>query len=159
MRHLYLLWPLILALAGCNTYNPYLGATPTQSSTITLITPSGCIAGRAVFTMTVQGSGFVPGTSVTWSNLNNPCDTCEVKLATVFVSSPSLEATVTPDQVANPGAFAVGTIAPGPSQGNGAGNGISNFRAFTVCPVAGCSLAFPEIQFTPVPFPEVQFTN
>jgi hypothetical protein len=85
--------------------------------------------------MEVDGGGFVSGANVTWGNTNNASI---VKLATNVVSSTKLTATVTGNLVANPGTFSVGVIAPGPSQGNGAGNNISNFLPFTVCPATGC---------------------
>jgi hypothetical protein len=122
-------------LLGCNTYNANLGASPIQSSTITLIAPAAKVAGSLDFPMEVDGSGFVSGANVTWSNTNSATT---VKLATNVVSSTKLMATVTKDLVANSGTFSVGVIAPGPSQGNGAGNNISNFLPFVVCPASGC---------------------
>jgi hypothetical protein len=119
--------PLLL---GCNTYNPNLGATPTTSSSISLISPSSKIAGSDGFTLFVQGSGFVSGSSVTWASSGSPNAT---NLATNFVDVDHLTATVTTALVAAPGTFTVGVIAPGPTEGNGAGNNISNFWPFYVC--------------------------
>jgi len=120
--------PLLLS---CNTYNPNLGASPTVSSSISLISPSSKTAGSADFTLFVEGSGFVSGSNVTWSTSGSPTVT---NLANpTFVDANHLTATVTAALVANPGTFSVGVLGPGPTQGNGAGNNISNFWPFYVC--------------------------
>ena len=60
---------VLAGLVGCNQYNPYLGATPTVSSSITSITPSGATAPVSQdILLTVNGAGFVAGSNVTWNS-------------------------------------------------------------------------------------------
>jgi hypothetical protein len=136
--------PSILALAavcvsflalGCNQYNPYLGASPTVSSSITSITPSAAVAGRGqeVF-LTVTGSGFVANSNVTWNSSNST----STKLLSNVVSATEVQATIPASLLTTPGTFFVGVIAPGPTSGNNAGNNISNFWPFMVCGASGC---------------------
>jgi len=125
---------VLALLSGCNTYNPYLGASPTVSSSITSITPSGEPAGHAGILITVNGSGFVAGSNVTWNSSNST----STNLVSNFVSSTEMQASIPDNFLASPGTFFVGVIAPGPTSGNNAGNGISNFVQFMVCPASGC---------------------
>lgn len=116
-------------LAGCNTYNPYLGASPTVSSSITSITPSGASAGtQQDMLLTVTGSGFVAGSNVTW----NSSGSASINLASNVVSSAEVQASIPASFLANAGTFSIGVIAPGPTSGNNAGNNISNFVPFIV---------------------------
>lgn len=116
-------------LPGCNTYNPYLGASPTVSSSITSITPSGASAGtQQDILITVTGSGFVAGSNVTW----NSGGSASINLASNVVSSAEVQASIPASFLANAGTFSVGVIAPGPTSGNNAGNNISNFVPFIV---------------------------
>jgi hypothetical protein len=70
------------------------------------ITPAIADAGGAAFTITINGSGFSPTSTVYWST---------TALTTQFVSSSQLTATVTAADIATPGATAitVQTAAPG----------------------------------------------
>ena len=132
-----------LALAlGCNDYNPYLGASPIVSSSITSISPSGAIAGRNQdVLMTVSGNGFVAGSNVTWNSSNS----LSVKLVSNVVSSTEVQANIPASFLTAPGTFFVGVIAPGPASGNNAGNNISNFMPFTVCAASGCPSDAPAV--------------
>src|SRR5207302_10554178 len=107
---------------------PYLGASPTVSSSISSIRPSAATApaGHAVL-LTVNGSGFVAGSSVTWNNSSST----STNLVSNFVNSSLMQANI-PASFLTPGTFFVGVIAPGPTSGNNAGNNISNFVPFTV---------------------------
>jgi hypothetical protein len=119
----------VLGLAlGCNTYNPYLGASPTVSSSISSITPSGTVAGHADILVTVNGSGFIANSTVTW----NSSGSTSVNLASNFVSANEMQANIPAKLLNTSGMFFVGVIAPGPTSGNNAGNNISNFVPFTV---------------------------
>ena len=126
----------VLALAlGCNEYNPYLGASPIVSSSISSISPSGAIAGRTQdVPLTVNGSGFVAGSNVTWSSSNS----MSMNLVSNVVSSSQIQANIPASLLTTPGTFFVGVIAPGPTSGNNAGNNISNFMPFMVCAASGC---------------------
>ena len=124
-------------LGGCNTYNPYLGATPTVSSSITSITPSGATAPmNHDVLLTVNGSGFVAGSNVTWNSSNS----ASTNLVSNVLSATQVQANIPASFLATPGTFFVGVIAPGPASGNNAGNNISNFVPFTVCGVRAALL-------------------
>lgn len=124
---------LQLLSLGCNTYNPYLGATPTVSSSISSITPSGAIAPASQdILLTVNGVGFVAGSNVTWNNSSST----SVNLVSNFVSSNEMQANIPQGLLSTPGTFSVGVIAPGPASGNNAGNKISNFVPFIVFPAS-----------------------
>lgn len=121
----------LAGLFGCNQYNPYLGATPTVSSSITSITPSGATmpVPQLGIGLTVSGSGFVAGSNVTW----NSSGSASVQLQSVVISGTEIQAELPQSLVTTPGTFFVGVIAPGPTSGNNAGNNISNFVPFIVC--------------------------
>src|SRR5579863_8999159 len=122
---------------GCNEYNPYLGATPTVSSSITSITPSGATVGHGDVFLTVTGSGFVAGSDVTWNSSNST----SINLVSNFVSASEMQANIPSTLLTNTGTFFVGVIAPGPTSGNNAGENISNFMPFIVCSSSGCPAA------------------
>lgn len=127
---------LLALLLGCNDYNPFLGATPTVSSSISYITPSGANinnSGRGDITLTVNGAGFVAGSSVTW----NSSGSASTYLQSNFISGSEMQANI-PASYLTEGTFFVGVIAPGPTSGNNAGNNISNFVPFIVCSTSGC---------------------
>lgn len=116
-------------LLGCNTYNPYLGASPTVSSSISSITPSAAVAGHAGILLTVNGAGFVANSNVTWNSSNST----SVNLSSNVLSATQIQANIPGSLLNTPGTFFVGVIAPGPTSGNNAGNNISNFVPFVVC--------------------------
>ncbi len=121
---------VLTGLLGCNQYNPFLGATPTVSSSITSITPSGATAPVSQdILLTVNGAGFVAGSNVTW----NSSGSASTQLVSNFISAAEMQANLPRSLVTTPGTFFVGVIAPGPTSGNNAGNNISNFVPFIVC--------------------------
>jgi hypothetical protein len=127
-------------LLGCQDYNPYLGASPTVSSTITSITPSGATAPvNHDVLLTVNGSGFAAGSDVTWSNSG----TTSTNLVSNVLSPTQVQANIPAALLSAPGTFFVGVIAPGPTSGNNAGNNISNFVPFVLCSASGCPSAAP----------------
>ena len=121
---------ILAGLLGCNQYNPFLGASPTVTSSITSITPSGVTApvSRDIL-LTVNGAGFVAGSNVTW----NSSGSASTQLVSNFISAAEMQANLPQSLVTTPGTFFVGVIAPGPASGNNAGNNISNFVPFIVC--------------------------
>ena len=126
---------VLAGLLGCNQYNPYLGASPTVSSEITSITPSGATAPVSQdILLTVNGTGFVAGSNVTW----NSSGSASIQLVSTVISAAEMQANLPRSLVTTPGTFFVGVIAPGPTSGNNAGNNISNFVPFTVCSNSGC---------------------
>lgn len=118
-------------LLGCNDFNPYLGASPTVSSSISSITPSGASAlpNHPDILMDVFGAGFVAGSNVTWNSSNST----SVNLSSNVLSATQIQANIPGSLLNTPGTFFVGVIAPGPTSGNNAGNNISNFVPFIVC--------------------------
>src|SRR5690348_2980087 len=129
-------------LVGCNDYNPYLGASPIVSSSITSISPSGANAGmNHDILLTVDGSGFAAGSSVTWNSSNS----MSVNLVSNVVSPAQIQANIPASFLTTPGTFFVGVIAPGPTSGNNAGNNISNFMPFIVCASSGCPADAPGV--------------
>jgi len=82
---------------------------------LTSITPSSKVAGSASFKLTVKGTGFVSGAEVQFNGAN---------LATKFVKSAELTATVTAADVATAGTFPVTATNPG--------SGASNALTFAV---------------------------
>jgi hypothetical protein len=132
----------VALLLGCNTYNPYLGASPTVTSSITSISPSGANSSmnRDINPLTVLGSGFVTGSIVTWNSNNFSGSGSSVDLVSNFISASEMQATVPASLLSNPGTFFVGVRGPGPTSGNNAGNSISNFFTFVVFPPSNSSV-------------------
>jgi hypothetical protein len=116
----------VAVLSSCNTVNPNLGVTPTQTSAVTVLNPAAMAAGTQCTPscpLTVNGSGFVSGSTVTFNN---------GALATTFVNSTQLTAAITTANLANPGIASVGVTSPGSTKGVNAGNNLSNFVAFNI---------------------------
>ncbi len=89
---------------------------------ISSLSPSAALAGSSAFTLTVNGSGFVPGSTVDWNGSAR---------ATTDVSSVQLTASILASDVASAGSFPVTVVTPAP------GGGTSNGASFTVtAPVA-----------------------
>jgi hypothetical protein len=89
--------------------------------------------------LTVNGSGFVAGSNVTWNSSNS----ASTNLVSNVVSATQVQANIPASLLATPGTFFVGVIAPGPASGNNAGNSISNFVPFMVCGSSGCPAVVP----------------
>ena len=69
------------------------------------LTPSAALPGSPSFTQTVRGAGFVSGSTVTWDGLT---------LATTFISSSILTATVTAADLVVPNTAVVTVVSPAP---------------------------------------------
>src|SRR5438874_2193739 len=85
--------------------------------TITSISPTSTTAGSAEFTLTVNGTKFVSTSTVNWNG---------APLATSFVSSTQLTATVPASLVATAGTASITVVNPSP------GGGTSNAQTFTM---------------------------
>jgi hypothetical protein len=72
--------------------------------TITSLSPSSTTAGGAAFTLTINGTGFVPGATVTFGN---------AALTTTFVSATKLTAAVPALYFGKAGAVSVVVYNPG----------------------------------------------
>lgn len=81
---------------------PAAGAAPVIAS----ISPSTIIAGGASFTLTVNGSNFIPSSAVNWNGN---------QLSTAFVSAARLTAQVPMSRIANPGTATITVVGPGTS--------------------------------------------
>ena len=102
--------PQSIALSGTGIANPV--PLINQPLSPTCATPGG-----AAFTLTVNGTGFLPSATVTWNT--NP-------LTTTFVSSRTLQATVPAAKIVNPGTARVAVVNPSP------GGGASNVAYFPI---------------------------
>src|SRR6266700_159599 len=85
--------------------------------TITSISPTSTTAGSAQFTLTVNGTKFVSTSTVNWNG---------APLATSFVSSTQLTATVPASLVATAGTASITVVNPSP------GGGTSSAQTFTI---------------------------
>src|SRR5690349_12901346 len=81
------------------------------------LVPAIVAPGHAAFTLTVNGSGFVPHSTVYWNGS---------KLATQVISSTRLKAKVSAEQVAKAGSASVTVVNPHP------GGGTSNAVYFLI---------------------------
>lgn len=116
-----------LSLAGCQDYNPYLGAASTQSSTITYLTPASQAAGCPGFTLDVHGIGFNNLSVVDWNNSPRTTD---------FDSSGELLATINASDFATQVPVSIVINTPQPPGQQNLGNNLSNFVSFTIAPPA-----------------------
>ena len=66
--------------------------------TLSSVTPTVVGAGAVAFTVTVNGTGFLPGAVIMWNS---------TALATVVVSSSQLRATVAANLIASPGTVSI----------------------------------------------------
>jgi hypothetical protein len=109
-----------IGLAGCQSYNPNLGAQSTQSSFLNLVSPAAKRAGDPDFTLTVNGAGFIAGDLVQWNGSNR---------TTTFLDSTDLTATISAADIATAGVFQIRVLSPGVNEGNN----YSNILTFQVC--------------------------
>src|SRR5579862_528035 len=120
---------------GCNDYNPNLGAAPTQTSSLSLLNPGSRPAGAAGdFTLTINGQGFVTGSTAVWNN-GNQATPLVTSLANI--SNTLLTAAVPAALVAQPGTITVDVTSPPPAGSTPAqnqGNNVSNYVPFCVVP-------------------------
>ena len=121
-----------IATAGNVTvtvFNPAPGGGTSNNSTFSItvpnnpvpvassLSPSSEIAGGAGFTLTVNGSSFVSGSTVRWNNSNR---------TTTFVSANQLTATINAADIASSGTASVTVFSPTP------GGGTSGALTFTI---------------------------
>jgi hypothetical protein len=105
-------WILLLGVAtaviagGCNDFNTTLG-TPSNSSTISFVSPSGANVGAQALTLTVNGNSFLNTSIVEWNN---------TPLVTTYLSSAQLLAQVTSADLATAGTVNLDVYTPGTAQ-------------------------------------------
>jgi hypothetical protein len=92
---------------------------PNPTPAITTLAPNSIAAGSAAFTLTVNGTSFVPGAVVNWNGSPR---------ATTFVSDSQLTAQITAEDVAAQGVASVTVVNPAP------GGGVSNALTFAATP-------------------------
>ena len=114
----------ILVVAGCNDYgNTFQNNT---GASVTFLSPSNISAGSPEFFLTIDGSGFVAQTYVTWNGKKLNTKVTMDSTNTVVVS---VVATVPAALVAKPGTATVITQNPFSGAGN---NGLSNPVTFII---------------------------
>ena len=109
-----------LAVSGTHTLtvsNPVPGGGTSAGASFTVVypapavgslSPSTTVMGGAAFTLTVNGSGFVPASTINWGG---------APLITSYVSATQLSATVPASDIAAAGNFAVTVTTPAPGGG------------------------------------------
>ena len=91
---------------GTSGNSPFTVNNPLPA--ITSLSPSSAIAGGAAFTLTVNGTGFVNGATVSFNGNNK---------TTTFVSATQVTAAITPADIATAGSFNVVVTNPAPGGG------------------------------------------
>jgi pimeloyl-ACP methyl ester carboxylesterase len=94
---------------------------PNPVPTVTLLTPAAATAGSPGFTLTVDGTGFVPASFVKWNGTQR---------TTTYVSATRVTAAISAADIAAAGSITVKVVNPSP------GGGSSNPLSFTIQPPA-----------------------
>jgi len=116
---------------GGGTSNAVTFAINNPAPAITSINPSSATAGAAAFTLTVNGTGFVNGSTVRWNGANR---------TTTFVSATNLTAAITAADIATAGAASVTVVNSTP--GGGTSNAV-NFPIIQPNPAPGITSLNP----------------
>jgi glucose/arabinose dehydrogenase len=103
--------------------------------TATALTPSAVIAGDPDFVLTVNGTGFVEGSTVRWNGANR---------ATTFVSGTTLTAAISAADIATSGTASVAVFTPSP--GGGTSNSLILNINTTFLDVPGSYFAYAYIE-------------
>ncbi|MGA2714607.1 MAG: IPT/TIG domain-containing protein, partial [Bryobacteraceae bacterium] len=146
----------VFYLYGCQTDNtpPPGRLYSSRSFTITLsstpaissLSPTSATAGTAAFTLTVNGTGFVSGDTVTWGMV-----TGQISLATTYVNPTTLTAQVPASLLATSRTVQITVSSPSGVQ--------SNASTFTVTPAAaGPAIASVSPSFVKAGSPPVNVT-
>ncbi len=130
--------------ASVSVFNPAPGGGTSNQQTFTIdpagggdnpvpatsgLTPNSAVEGGSAFSLTVQGSDFVPGAIVRWGGADR---------TTTFVSAGELQAAITAADIATAGSASVTVFNPVP------GGGVSNAQTFTIDP-SGPQNPLPEM--------------
>jgi hypothetical protein len=104
---------LVVAVAGCGGGGGGSSSpppvVPPAAATLATLSPPSVVAGSVAFTLTVNGAGFVAGSTVSVAG---------AALGTVFVSATQLTATVPTPAVATAGSLVVQVTNPGSAASN-----------------------------------------
>lgn len=140
--------------AGVTAFSPCAGASntatlvivaPNPLPTVTSLTPSGVTPASTTFTLTVNGSNFVPGSTVRWNGLARP---------TTFVFPVRLTTQIYASDVVNAGTASVTVFNPSP--GGGYSNPPLSFDIrnplppplLTMMSIGGCRAGSPSFELT-----------
>src|SRR5882724_8227275 len=99
----------------CNTASATLVVTIRAAPTVSSLSPTCATAGGPQFTLTVNGTNFVSGSTVNWNG---------TPLTTTFVSATQLTATVPASLIASAGTASITVVTPC--------GGTSNAKTFTI---------------------------
>ncbi len=141
----------VTVLSGGSISNSATFTIPPRDPTITSTNPASAIAGGVGFTLTITGTGFVPGSTVVFGNAALGSNA----LAVTFVSATQLTAFVPASLIASPGSSnVIAVFNPGFS-----GEGASDFYPFTIYP-AGVNISSldPSSLRAGYPFPTLPMT-
>ena len=121
-----ILLAVALAMPSCG------GVVNNPSPSITSLSPPTAKAGDPGFTLTVNGSGFAPQSTIVWNGAGR---------ATIFLSDGQVTTQIQPSDIAFPGTLTVQVSTPSPGGGN------SNILNFTIAalnnPVPNVSMISP----------------
>jgi hypothetical protein len=123
---------LALVFAGCGGGSSSSSSSQNPVPSITSLSPSTSPAGSRALALTVTGTKFISGSVVRWNGSTR---------ATTYVSSTSLNATITPDDMAASGSATVTVYNPSP--GGGTSGGLS-FTISSVSPLAFLTKQLPD---------------
>lgn len=101
----------VFAIYGCRDSDKAGNSSPARNPTpsILWISPSHAVAGKGGFTLTIHGSGFMPGSQARWN---------EFTRAARYVSSGRIEITVPAEDVAAAGSALISVVNPPPGGGS-----------------------------------------
>jgi len=112
-------YPVLVVSPGGSRTNSVNLNVQNPSPKITSLSPASAKVGAGAFTLTINGTGFVPTSQARWNGAG---------LATTYVSPTQLQATIPATNLAKTGNFTITVLNPSP--GGGGSNGVT----FTVTP-------------------------
>ena len=124
MKTIPSLMATLIAAFFCSSFNARAQSTPLPFVSLPLL-PGSAAPGGSTFTLTVNGTGFVSGSTVIWN---------KAPLATTFVNSSQLKATVTASEITTPSRVSVTVVNPGLADG---GSNVVFFEVTRPTPLFG----------------------
>ncbi len=111
---------LTIFILGCGGYssNSSTGGGGTAASHIDALVPNTATAGSSAFTLTVNGSGFAPSSTVYWNAATRP---------TTFATAKQLTAQISASDIATAGMVQVYVRTTGGIYGGGVNSNTVNF--------------------------------
>ena len=103
---------VLLGLAlSCGAGGGSIQPPPNPVPSVSSLSPSSVVAGTAAFALTVDGTNFIPSSTVQWNGSNR---------STTYVSATQLTASITAADIATPTYVAVAVVNPAPGGGTSA---------------------------------------